>query len=269
MDNLLSLFGNFKATDLVDILMVSFILYQFFSIIQGTRAVQVLVGTAAITTLYWFSLTFELYGINWLLKHFFDYFFIILIILFQDQIRAALALLGNTKTFGRKSRDFYHGQIEEVVMACSALSKKKKGALIVFERFHGLLNYSSTGTRLNSQIHADILFALFQTESPLHDGAVILYQNRIQSAGCFLPLAKGVELDRHYGTRHRAALGVSEVSDAVVVIISEETGKMSVCSNGKFISCDNEKDLRKQLRMLLFSAKDFSSVDTQAREFYR
>ncbi len=269
MENILSLFENFKPTDMVDILMVSFILYQFFSIIQGTRAVQVLVGTAAITTLYWFSLTFELYGIHWLLKHFFDYFFVILIILFQDQIRAALALLGNTRTIGKKNRDVYHNQIEEVVMACSALSKKKKGALIVFERFHGLLNYSSTGTRLNSLIHADILFALFQSDSPLHDGAVILYQNKIQSAGCFLPLAKGVELDRHYGTRHRAALGVSEVSDAVVVIISEETGKMSLCYNGKFISCENEKELRKQLRFLLFSSKDYSNTKNDMREQFR
>lgn len=258
MGNLLSLFENFKVTDFVDIAMLSVILYQFFSIIQGTRAVQVLVGTATITILYWFSLSFELYSINWLLKHFFDYFFVILIILFQDQTRAALALLGNTKLFGKKKFDEYHKQIEEVVSACSALGKDKKGALIVFERLHGLLNYSSTGTRMNSEIHADIIYSIFQPASPLHDGAIILYQDRIQSAGCFLPLSKTADLGRQYGTRHRAALGVSEVSDAIVVVISEETGQMSLCFNGRFQICENEKDLRKKLRLLLFSSKDLS-----------
>ncbi len=269
MGNFLSLFESFKISDLVDIGMLSIILYQFFSIIQGTRAVQVLVGTATITILYWFSLSFELYSINWLLKHFFDYFFIILIILFQDQIRAALALLGNTKLFGRRNFDEYHKQIEEVVMACSALSKDKKGALIVFERFHGLLNYSSTGTRMNSEIHADIIFSIFQPSSPLHDGAIILYQNRIQSAGCFLPLSKTVDLARQYGTRHRAALGVSEVSDAIVVVISEETGQLSLCFNGKFQMLENEKELRKNLRLLLFSSKDLSDKTVLQRSLLR
>lgn len=256
MNNLFSLFENFKLSDSIDIFIVSIILYRFFSIIQGTRAVQVLVGTATITTLYWFSLTFELYSLNWVLKNFFDSFFIILIILFQEQIRAALAMVGQTRFFGKKKQDVYNGQIEEVVTACSALSREKTGALIVFERVHGLLNYSSTGTKLESRIHSDILYSLFQVNSPLHDGAVILYMDRIQAAGCFLPLSKNIEIDRHFGTRHRAALGISEVSDAIVVIVSEESGKMSICFNGNFIECDDEKELRKQLRLNLFSNKE-------------
>ena len=154
-------------------------------------------------------------------------------------------------------------------MACSALSKDKKGALIVFERFHGLLNYSSTGTRMNSEIHADIIFSIFQPSSPLHDGAIILYQNRIQSAGCFLPLSKTVDLARQYGTRHRAALGVSEVSDAIVVVISEETGQLSLCFNGKFQMLENEKELRKNLRLLLFSSKDLSDKTVLQRSLLR
>ena len=256
MDNLFSLFQNFKWSDLVDIIIDSFILYRFILIIQGTRAVQVLVGTAGITTLYWFSLTFELYSLNWVLKNFLDYFFVILIILFQEQIRAGLAMFGQARIFGRKKNDYFNNQIEEVVTACSALSRERTGALIVFERLHGLLNYSSTGTKLDSRIHSDIMYSIFQINSPLHDGAIVLYNNRIQAAGCFLPLSKNIEIDRHFGTRHRAALGISEVSDALVVIVSEETGKMSVCINGNFIECENETFLRKELRQKLYSGKE-------------
>lgn len=263
MGNFTNLFINLKVSDFIDILVVSFIIYKFFLTIQGTRSVQVLLGTAAITTLYWVSLSFELYSINWLLKHFFDYFIVIMIIIFQDQVKAALAVIGHTKIFGKRKNEDLHIDIEEVVGACSALSRERTGALIIFERFHGLLNYSSTGTKLNSEIHSDIIYSIFQTNSPLHDGAIILKDNRILAAGCFLPLSKNVELDRHLGTRHRAALGISEVSDAVVVIISEESSNMSVCFNGKFQSCKNEKDLRKTLRHLLFSQKDVEIQNSQ------
>lgn len=255
MDNFLSFFGSFTVNDSVDILIVSFVLYRFFSIIQGTRALQVLVGTAFITTLYWLSLTFELYSLNWLLKSFFDYFFLILFILFQEQIRLALAMFGETKLFARKKKSYYDGQIEEVVAACSALSREKTGALILFEKNHGLLNYSSTGTKLDAKIHSDLIYSLFQNSSSLHDGAVIIYQNRIQAAGCFLPLSKNIDLDRNFGTRHRAALGVSEISDALVVIVSEETGNINICHNGAFVLCENETELRKQLRLHLYSAR--------------
>lgn len=261
MISFLSLFENLKISDFIDIIIVSVLLYKLFFIIQGTRALRVLMGTMVITLLYWFSLTFELYSLNWLLKNFFDYIFVIVIILFQDQIRSALAAFGQARLFAKKKQDFYNNQIEEVVTACSALSRERTGALIVFEREYGLLNYSLTGTKLDSKIHSDIIYSLFQTNSPLHDGAIILYQNRLQAAGCFLPLSKNIELDRHYGTRHRAALGISEVSDAVVVILSEETGKMSLCHNGKFIECETEKELRKQLRIHLYSGENLSSED--------
>lgn len=255
MNNFISLFESFTLNDSLDILIVSFILYRFFSIIQGTRSLQVLVGTAFVTSLYWLSLTFELYSLNWLLKSFFDYFFIIIIILFQEQIRLSLAIFGQAKIFGKKKTSYYDDQIEEVVNACSGLSRDKTGALILFERNHGLLNYSTTGTQLDAKIHSDLIYTLFQNSSPLHDGAIIIYNNKIQAAGCFLPLSKNIDLDRHYGTRHRAALGVSEVSDALVVIVSEESGTISICHNGKFHTCIDENDLRKQLRINLYSAR--------------
>jgi diadenylate cyclase len=118
----------------------------------------------------------------------------------------------------------------------------------VFEKNHGLLNYVMTGTRLEARVHADVLYSLFQVNSPLHDGAIILFDGRIQAAGCFLPLSKSVEIDRHFGTRHRAALGVTEVSDAVVVVVSEETGRIQICSEGFFHAVEGEDALRRELR---------------------
>jgi len=252
LNNFISLIENFNLVDVFDIFFVSILLYRFFATIQGTRAVQVFTGLLTLASVYWLSLSFELYALNWLLKSFFDYFFIIVIILFQEQIRSALAMFGQLSFFGKKNKELYEQQIEEVVTACSALSRERTGAIVVFERKHGLLNYSSTGTKLDCLVHSDILYTLFQNNSPLHDGAVIIFQNKIQSAGCFLPLSKNIELDRHFGTRHRAALGVSEVSDAIVVIVSEERGNISICHNGDFYECESDKSLRRQLRSLLY-----------------
>lgn len=265
MNYLSGIFENFNITDLVDILIVSAIVYRFLLIVQGTRAVQMLVGIAAMAALYYVSLTYELYSLSWLLTNYFDYFFVILIILFQDQIRAALISFGETRPFNRKKASIYDQQIEEVILACSALSREKTGALIVFEKNHGLLNYTLTGTRLDSKIHSDIIYALFQSNSPLHDGAVIIMGTRIQAAGCFLPLSKNVEIDRHLGTRHRAALGVTEITDSLVIIISEETGKIGLTQKGIFYPIEDESDLRKNLKnMLLFDSSHEITVKPEA-----
>lgn len=247
LEFILSVLKNFAIYDLLDIGVVAFIVYRFLLIIQGTRAVQMLVGLFALTSLYWISLSYQLYSLNWLLNQFFDYFFVVMIILFQEEIRAALVSFGETKIFSRKRKTFHDEDIEEVITACSAFQREKTGALIIFERSHGLLNFALTGTRINSRVHSDIIYSIFQTNSPLHDGAVIVFDGKIQAAGCFLPLSKNVQIDRHYGTRHRAALGVSEVSDAIVVIVSEETGNISLCVNGEFLAISNELELREKL----------------------
>lgn len=230
---------------------VALILYRFLIIVQGTRAYQMLFGIVALAMLWWVSKFHALYTLSWILQNFFDYLFIIMIVLFQDQIRSALVSISSTKIIGRNGRTKFDQQIEEVVAASSALSRERTGALIVFEKNHGLLNYSSSGTRLDSRIHSDIIYSIFQTNSPLHDGAIIIYNGIIQAAGCFLPLSKNVEIDRHYGTRHRAALGITEITDAVVVTVSEETGRINICYNGVFHYMENEENLRKQLRKFL------------------
>ncbi len=251
MQQLGILLANFRFIDLLDLTVVALIVYRFLMIVQGTRAYQMLFGIVALAVLWWISQFYELYSLSWLLQRFFDYLFIILIVLFQDQIRSALVSISSTRIIGRSGSTKFDQQIEEVVAACSALSRERTGALIVFEKNHGLLNYSSSGTRLDARIHSDIIYSIFQTKSPLHDGAIIIYSGMIQAAGCFLPLSKNVEIDRHYGTRHRAALGITEISDAVVVTVSEETGRINICYDGVFHYMENEEQLRKNLRKFL------------------
>lgn len=256
------LLANFRFFDLLDMVAVAFIIYRFLIIVQGTRAYQMLFGIVALGVLFWVSQYYELYSLGWILQNFFDYLFIILIVLFQDQIRSALVSISSARLTGKSGRSKFDQQIEEVVAACSALSRERTGALIVFEKNHGLLNYSSSGTRLDSRIHSDIIYSIFQTKSPLHDGAIIIYNGVIQAAGCFLPLSKNVEIDRHYGTRHRAALGITEISDAVVVTVSEETGRTNICYNGVFHYMENEEQLRKYLRKFLLEIDRQGVIET-------
>lgn len=242
---------HLAVSDAIDILIVSFILYRFLAIVQGTRAVQILSGIGALFTLYWVSLYFEFYSLNWLLTHFFDYFFVILIILFQEQFKSAIASFGKASTWFSRRRVNISSYLEEIISSCMLLSRQRTGALIVFEKQHGLLNHALTGTFIESKIHSDILNSIFQPNSPLHDGAVIIQDDKIKAAGCFLPLSKNIEIDRHMGTRHRAALGVSEVSDAVVIIVSEETGRIHLSAAGNIIKVTDEEDFRQKLRSLL------------------
>ena len=265
MQQLGLLLANFRLIDLLDMVAVSIIIYRFLIIVQGTRAYQMLFGIFALAILWWFSQLYELYSLSWILQNFFDYLFIILIVLFQDQIKSALVSISSAKFLGRNGRTKFDQQIEEVVAACTALSRERTGALIVFEKNHGLLNYSSSGTRLDSRVHSDIIYSIFQTKSPLHDGAIIIYNGVIQAAGCFLPLSKNVEIDRHYGTRHRAALGVTEITDAVVVTVSEESGRINICYNGVFHYMDNEELLRKYLRKFLLEIDRVSNFEPATR----
>ena len=264
MQQLGILLANFRILDLLDIFVVGVIVYRFLIIIQGTRSYQMLFGIVALAILWWVSQYYELYSLSWVLQNFFDYLFIVLIVLFQDQIRSGLVSISSARLLGRNGRSKFDQQIEEVVAACSALSRERTGALIVFEKKHGLLNYSSSGTRLDSRIHSDIIYSIFQNKSPLHDGAIIIYNDVIQAAGCFLPLSKNVEIDRHYGTRHRAAMGITEITDAVVVTVSEETGRINICYNGVFHYMEDEELLRKYLRKFLLEIDKVTAVETSA-----
>jgi diadenylate cyclase len=242
-------FFNVNFKDLIDIFIVAVIIYQLLLIVRGTKAVQMILGLAVLFILFWIGITFKLYSLNWVLAHFFDSFFIIVVILFQDQFRNALASVGtNRNLLTLFSKQQYEFEADEIVEVCGAMSREKIGALIVIERANGLLNYVNTGTKLDSRIHSDLIYSIFESSSSLHDGAVIIQAGRISSAGCFLPLSKNFDIERHLGTRHRAALGLSEVTDAIVITVSEESGKINLCIEGVFYLCKSEKELGQYLR---------------------
>jgi diadenylate cyclase len=262
--------AQLSIKDLVDMTVVAFLIYQALLIVHGTRAVQMIVGLGILIVLFWLGISFKLYSLNWILSHFFDSFFIIAIILFQDQFRAALASFGTRRNpfqlFNRESTTI---EIEEIVEACGAMSGEKIGAIIVVERDNGLLNYSRTGSNLNSMIHSDIIYAIFQSRSPLHDGAIIISGDRIVAAGCFLPLSKSVEIERHMGTRHRAAIGLTEDCDALVIVLSEETGIINICIAGVLYSCETPHVLRQYLKHILADdSLDPSLVQIKVKESF-
>lgn len=232
-----------RMIDAIDILFVSFIVYRILLLIKGTRAMQMLTGLCILTISYFLSSTFELYTTHWLLSHFIDYLVIIIIVLFQDDLRKALTNVGKNPFFSSQALEDEKEMIEEVSKAATQLAKEKTGALIVFERETGLKNYIDSGSKVDSAIKAEVLYSLFNTQSPLHDGAVIIRNGRLDSAGCFLPLSKDNNIDKKYGTRHRAALGISEETDAIVVLVSEEAGEAHIVRNGTMITNLSESEL--------------------------
>lgn len=247
MEKILDLWEHLGWADVFDIIFMTLILYQFLSIIRGTKAVQMTFGIFFLFFLFIFSYKLKLYALHWLLSHFFDSIILILIILFQDHIRNILVNVGKVNPLSGKRPGEIDGLIEEIVEAIKILSKERTGALLVFERKTGLLNFIKSGTKLGSEIHSDIIYTLFQQSSPLHDGAIIFSDNRLTAAGCFLPLTKNLDIERQFGTRHRAAIGVTEGTDCLVVIVSEETGKIGYCINGKYSALKDTDNLRRIL----------------------
>jgi diadenylate cyclase len=272
MSFLTTFLGHLSIKDFVDISIVAVLIYQLLLIVRGTKAVQMMVGLGVLFILFWLGVTFKLYSLNWVLAHFFDSFFIIVIVLFQDQFRSALASFGtqqrNIFSLFKSSNDEL--AIDEIIEACSALSAEKIGAIIVIERNNGLLNYINTGSRIDSRIHSDLIYSIFESSSSLHDGAIIIRRGKIASAGSFLPLSKNFDIERHLGTRHRAALGLSELTDAIVVVVSEETGKINLCIEGIFYNCRTDKDLGQYLRHLWSNEKlDHSLKPIRTKDIVR
>jgi len=251
-NSLSALINQISVKDIVDIVVVTFLIYETLLIVHGTRAVQMLTGIGLLLALFWLGHSFDLYSLNWILSHFFDSFLIIVVILFQDQFRNALASFATGQSFFTFIKKHAGDQdINEIVEAYQLLSKKKTGALMVIERNQGLANFIETGSKINADIHSDLIFSIFQSVSPLHDGAIIVNKGKMVAAGCFLPLSRNYDVDRHLGTRHRAALGISEDTDAIAVTVSEETGRINIAIEGRFYHCSEARHLRKYLNHLL------------------
>ncbi len=227
---------HISVVAIVDILLVAFLIYQFLTLIRGTRAAPMLVGIAVLALAFYFARLGELRTLNWLLSTLLPYVVFAIIVVFQAEIRHGLANLGSRISLMRSSSagDAY----DDIVLAANLFSQNQTGALIVIEREIGLRTYIESGVPLDARLSYDLLATLFRPSAPLHDGAVIVQQDRIAAAACFLPLSMNPVLSTQMGTRHRAGIGITEETDAVAVIISEETGAISLAVAGNI-----ERDL--------------------------
>ncbi len=240
--------------DILDILIIAFIVYRFLLFFKrGSRAGRIIIGIVILLAGSLLSRTFGLYTMDWLFHNFWSQIVIALIIIFQPEIRKTLAQMGGSPIFGLTSAEEIKS-VDEIVKAAVNLASRKIGALIVIEREISLKDYIEIGIPLDAKVSKELLVSIFHPASPMHDGAVIIRGNRVVAAGCFLPLALGAEISKTYGTRHRAGIGLSEETDAVVIIVSEETGQISVAIKGRLETHLDLGTLR-DLLTDLFSAK--------------
>jgi len=241
---------TFRITDAIDILLVAAVLYRIFVMFKETRAVQMLLGLGGLMVASFLARRFELFSASWLLDNFWSFWVLALIVLFQPELRRALAQLGQSPllqgvTVGAREQQGH--LIDDVIKAADALASRRIGALIVLERSTGLRNYAELGVPVDGLVSTDLLVSLFLPYSPLHDGAAFIRGDRVAAAGCFLPLSRNTQLGRAMGTRHRAALGLAEETDAVVLVVSEESGRISLAVGGHMETPLDRESLRRRL----------------------
>ncbi|HID98214.1 MAG TPA: TIGR00159 family protein [Thermodesulfobacteriaceae bacterium] len=217
--------------DVLDILIVAFLIYRVILLIRGTRAVQMAAGLAVIIVVYFAARQLELFTLHWMLGTILSSLFLVIIIVFQDDIRRALTQMGQTPFLKARVKTFH--ALEEIAKAAATLMEARTGALIVLEREVGLGNYLESGVEIDGRVTRALLCSIFFKGSPLHDGAVIIQKGRLSVAACVLPLTTNPNISTRLGTRHRSAIGITEQTDAVSVVISEETGSLSVAIAGR------------------------------------
>jgi len=236
--------------DLIDIVLVSLVVYRVLRLIKGTRTAQMLLGLGLLLVASLLANRLNLYTIDWLIQSFWAQIVLAVIILFQPEIRRALAHMGGTRFFPNVSRFEEFKSLEELVRGTVALARRKIGALMIVERETNLDDLIEVGTAMDAKVSRELLLSIFHTTSPIHDGAVIIRKNRIVAAGCFLPLPLTTTLSKTLGTRHRAAVGLTMESDAVGIVVSEETGEISVAMDGGLQKGLEMDDLRELLSTL-------------------
>ncbi|MCK5139166.1 MAG: diadenylate cyclase CdaA [Thermodesulfovibrionia bacterium] len=241
--------------DILDILLVAVILYWLLLLIKGTKAAQILIGLVVLFFAFLFSGYIGLYTMDWLIQSFWAQIVLVLVILFQPEIRRALAQMGEARFLPSFASAEELKSLEEIVRATIALSNRKIGGLIVIERETSLRDFIEIGTPLDAKVSHELLLSIFHPTSPIHDGAVIIRGNRVVAAGCFLPLSLSAELSKAVGTRHRAGVGLSEETDAVVIIISEETGSIATAVGGTLEKNVDMGSLRDFLTEMFTSSK--------------
>ena len=243
--------------NIIDVLLVWFVFYKLITIIKGTKAVQLLKGIFVIIIVRFLTDIFGLDTLRFLMDQVLPFGFLAIIIIFQPELRRGLEQLGRGRLFARtniQEEEERERLVEAIMKSVSYMAKRRIGALISIERETGLSEYIETGTRMDSAISSELLINLFIPNTPLHDGAVIIQRNRIAAAGCYLPLSESPFISKELGTRHRAAIGISEVTDAVTIIVSEETGAISLTANGDIDRNLGMEEFEERLKRVWFGS---------------
>ncbi|UCD94362.1 MAG: diadenylate cyclase CdaA [Candidatus Zixiibacteriota bacterium] len=240
-------FLSFRLIDLIDVLIVSFIIYRLLALMKGTRAAQMVTGLVLIFSVAFVSFWFQLEGLSWLFSNLATVGIIVLVIVFQPELRSMLAQMGHSRLFQYFIRVEERKSLKEIARAAVRLSELRYGGLMVIEKGIGLKNYIETGKKLNAELSAEMVTTLFTPYTPLHDGAAIIVGEIISAAACTLPMTQNPRYRKLYGMRHKAAIGITEISDAIAVIVSEETGSISIAYKG-FLERDiNRDDVKSRL----------------------
>ena len=248
IQNILSAYDIVRPV--LDVLILTILLYKCYDLLQKTQAAQLVKGLGFLALVYGFAVLFRLSTLQWLLTILAPGVFVTIAIVFQPELRKIIIRLGQRELFRPDSKPRL-GLLEAVVTAAEMLSQKRRGMLVVFTRRTNIKNIIETGTRLNADISSSLIVTLFEFDTPLHDGAVIIQNNRIAAAGCLLPLSEQENIKKSFGTRHRAALGISELSDVVVLVVSEESGAMSLTVDGKILYGLSSIELTRKLKEYL------------------
>ncbi len=259
-----SLFSWDTLRLIIDITIVSYLIYRGLLIIKGTRAAPMLSGLTIIVVLYFLARPLGLITLGWILGHFLSSIILVVVIVFQDEIRRGLTKFGIQPWFSRGGKPVYDKAIDDVTLVCSRMAEEKLGGLIVFQREVGLDDFIEEAVVLDAHLNRKLLYSIFVKESPLHDGAVIIEGQRLRAAGAVLPLSFNPDLDPNLGTRHRAALGISEVSDSITIVLSEETGSISLVRDGRITRNLDGAMLRDALHRLLSTKSKPSGGDTSS-----
>ena len=240
---------------IIDVAAVAILIYRALILVRGTRAAAMLIGLTLLAIVYLIAKLTGLVTLDWLLGNVLSSFIIIIVILFQDEIRRALIKVGLRQAWLREKEDKVFSALDEISLAVAKLSKEKVGALIVIQNKIGLDEFVEQAVLIDAKIHRKLIYSIFVKDSPLHDGAIVINGGRIKAAGCYLPLSHNPDLDPSMGTRHRAALGISERSDAVIIVVSELTGTISIAKEGRFIRNVEADKFREVLGITLQSQK--------------
>jgi diadenylate cyclase len=254
--------ANFESSwllTLFDVVIVAFLIYRSLLVIRGTRALPMLWGLIVVTLVYLAARQVGLQTLSWVLGNFLSSIILVIVVVFQDEIRRALTKVGLQRIFVKENRTVNDKLLEDLTILSRTLSEQKTGALLVLQRSVGLAEFIEDAVPIDALLNRKLLAAIFMKSSPLHDGAVVIRGNRIKAAGCVLPLSFNPDLDPSLGTRHRAALGISERSDALAIVVSEENGSLSLAAEGRLTRNLTPAELRDELHRRISNGHDTES----------